>query len=139
MRDYRRDILKSVYSKVNGSIVVDGETIETVSNRPETDNYVLFYIDTDDDISTDDSEIRELQVAFDCVSIQPMQIGDDTKVDEMVNQVKQYFLDDSIFTIDNWDVVTTEDNGTEENIGEVDNYSVFERIFSLKIIIERKR
>jgi len=139
MRDYRRDILKSVYSQINGAIVVGGETIETVSNRPETNDYILFYIDADDDISTDDSEIREIQVAFDCVSQQPMQIGDDTKVDEMVNQVKQYFLDDSIFTIDNWSVITTADNGTEENIGEVDNYSIYERIFNLKIIIERQR
>jgi hypothetical protein len=139
MRDYRKDLLTSVYNLINGSIVVNGETIETVSSRPQSDKYVLFYIDGDEDIGTDDSEIRELQIAFDCVSIQSMQVGDDSVVDEMINQIKQLFMNDNIFSVNNWDVVTTADNGTEEQVGEIDDYSIYERIFNLKIIIQKKR
>lgn len=137
MKDYRNSILKTIYSLINGAIVVDGDVIETVSARPENDEYVHFYIEGDDDISTDDNEIRDLQVLFDCVSIQSLNLQDDTRVDKMINQLKSLVLDENVYSVNGWKVILTSDVGTETDMGETSDFTVFRRMFTMRIILSR--
>jgi hypothetical protein len=126
-----------VYSLLGDSVIVDGQTIETVSGKPENNDFVRYFIDGDEDISTDDTEIRNVQIAFDCVSIQSKDLADDSKVDEMVSQVKELTLDKDNYSAGGWIVDLVSDNGTDEDTGENDAYHIHRRTFNLKIIIEK--
>ncbi|MFO8021525.1 MAG: hypothetical protein R6U65_03590 [Perlabentimonas sp.] len=133
--DYRKDLLSAYYSQLNGSIVVDGETIEvgTKGSDGATD-FIRFYISADDDRGTFDHVIREVEVSIDCVSIQAKNMGNDEVVDEMVNQVKQIISD---ISISNWVTELTLDMGTESASGETDMNYIVRRTITFKHFIRK--
>lgn len=136
-RDYRQDILSNIYSLIKDSIVIDGEAIEVGTAKPQSFEYINYFIDRDEDISTDDNEIRDLTIAFSCVSIQSMNLADDSRVDQMVDQLKQILLYENSYSFSTWTLNLVQDSGTENEINEIDSYSVIARIFNLKMIISK--
>lgn len=133
--DYRKDLLSAYYSQLNGSIVVDGETIEVGTKVSDgATDFIRFYISADDDRGTFDHVIREVEVSIDCVSIQAKNMGNDEVVDEMVNQVKQIISD---ISISNWVTELTLDMGTESASGESDMNYIVRRTITFKHFIRK--
>lgn len=133
--DYRKDLLSAYYSQLNNSIVIEGEIIEVGTKiSDEAKNFIRFYIAADDDRGTFDDIIREVDVAVDCVSIQPKNMGDDSIVDEMVSQVKQIIKD---ISIKNWITELTLDMGTDSESGETDVNYIVRRMITFKHFIRK--
>jgi len=133
--DYRNDLLSAYYSQLNGSIVVDGKTIEVGTKvSDEATDFIRFYIAADDDRGTFDDIIREVDVAIDCVSIQAKNMGNDEIVDQMVDQVKAIISD---ISINNWITELTLDMGTESASGEDDMNYIVRRTITFKHFIRK--
>ena len=133
--DYRNDLLSAYYSQLNGSIVVDGETIEVGTKVSDgATDFIRFYISADDDRGTFDHVIREVEVSVDCVSIQAKNMGNDEIVDEMVDQVKTIISD---ISISNWITELTLDMGTESASGEADMNYIVRRTITFKHFIRK--
>ena len=134
--DYRNALLSSYYTNLNGSIIVNGSEIEVGTKiSKDARNFIRYYISSDSDIGTFDETIREIDVNLDCVSIQPKNRGDDSIVDEMVDQVKEYI--DKIY-VDGWTVALTLDMGTEDESGESDVSYIVRRTITFKHFIDKQ-
>ena len=133
--DYRNDLLKAYYNLLKDSIIVDGSVIEVGTKISEDINdFVRYFISSDDDIGTFDDVVREIDINIDCVSIQPKTRGDDSIVDEMVEQVKTII---SNFYMDGWICELTLDEGTENGSGENDVNYIVRRTITFKHFIRK--
>jgi len=140
MKDYRKELFTAFYNWLSSSVVVDGSGVEVGTKISEDSSYfVRYYISSDQDLSTQFTEIRELEISFECVVRQSMHLGNDEIVDEMVEQVKQAIIVDDGIYIGNWQIVVVSDNGTLSDDGEIDGYYVNVRTFTAKIIVQRRK
>jgi hypothetical protein len=139
MKDYRKDILSTYFTLLNDSVIVDGSSVYVGSVKvPETEKtYVRYYIAADSDVSTFDSEIREIDVTVDCVTFDGKHRGDDSVVDSMVEQVKTIINRDT-FGMNGWYSIVFHDMGTTDTSQEGDEYDIISRSITLKHIIEKK-
>lgn len=135
MTDYRNSLLSAYYSNLNGVIVVNSSVIEVGTKiSKDARDFIRYFIASDDNVGTFDEQIREIDVNIDCVSIQPKNRGDDSIVDSMVEQVKEYI--NSIF-INGWEMCLTRDMGTEDESGESDVNYIVRRTITFKHFIQK--
>ena len=133
--DYRKDLLTAYYNLLNEAIIVDGSVIEVGTKISEDVNdFVRYFISSDDDRGTFDDIVREIDVNLDCVSIQPKNRGDDSIVDEMVEQVKQIIPD---INLHGWVTELTLDMGTENGSRESDVNYIVRRTITFKHFIRK--
>jgi hypothetical protein len=137
MKDYKRHLFTNVYSLVKG-ITVDGTAISVGTKIDQNKKiFARYYISNDEDIGSMDGEVRQIEISFDCVVRQPKHLGDDSKVDDLVDQIKDRTLHKNSYSLDGWNVVGVFDNGiqTDEDETESEFYNLV--IFKLGIIIEK--
>ena len=134
---YRRELLKSIFSLLNGNIIIDGTPVYVGTGKiPSTEkNYIYYKIANDTDIGTFDAALREVMVDITCVSWQPEAQGDGSILDKMVEQVQEIILQDSI-VMDNYKLILLHNDGVEENETESDEYDVMYRTINYKLIIQ---
>jgi hypothetical protein len=138
MKDYRNDLFTSIYNLLKNAVVIDGSTVEVgTSITEDASHFVRYYITSDTDMSTMDSQIRNIEVSFECVVRQPMHLGNDEDADTMVDQVKEAILNEDSFIMVDWVLIVASDQGTLTDDGEVESYFVNVRTFTANLIIQK--
>lgn len=135
--DYRKSLLTGYYNLLNDSIIINGSSIEVGTKiADESNDFVRYYISADDDVSTFDDTIREVNVTLNCTSIQSKHLGDDSKVDEMISQIKLLINKDSL-VLNNWKILEVYDMGVTDNSEENETSSIFVRTLIFRHFIEK--
>jgi len=89
-RDPTQQILKAYKNLLKGHIIYDGEEITIGTRIPRNKTkYVYIYIQAITPNNTGDKVIYSIDVAFQVVSIQDVNEGDETPVNSIVDQVLQ--------------------------------------------------
>src|SRR6056297_40388 len=134
--DYRNALLSAYFTQLNNNVVIDGSIIEVGTKISDgAKDFIRYFISSDDDRGTFDHVIREADVTIDCVSIQPLTMGDDEIVDEMVDQVKQIISD---ISINGWVTELTLEMGTETGSGENESEYIVRRTITFKHFIRKR-
>jgi len=134
--DYRNALLSAYFTQLNNNVVIDGSIIEVGTKISDgAKDFIRYFISSDDDRGTFDHVIREVDVNVDCVSIQPLTMGDDEIVDEMVDQVKQIISD---ISINGWITELTLEMGTETGSGENESEYIVRRTITFKHFIRKR-
>jgi hypothetical protein len=139
--DYRTAVFSDIFSLLNGNITAGGNPVYVGTKIPDTeDTFIRYYVQSDEDIGTRDAAVRELSILFDCVTRQPMSMGDDSLTDEMVAQIQELLLNESNYTLtDGWKMAIASNQGTDSDSGEFEGYYMNIRTFNLKLIIQKYR
>lgn len=135
--DYQNELLGNYYDLLNGQIIIEGSEIEVgtkISN--DQGDFVTYDVVFDDDRGTFDTVIREIDVNVQCISIQAKHLGDDSKVNSMVNQVKEIIKEDS-FSMANWIIELFLDKGTVPANSEDDDHYTYRRTITFKHFIRK--
>jgi len=89
-RDPTQQLLKAYINLLSGHIVYDGEEITIGTRIPRNKTkYVYLYIQATTPNNTGDKVIYSIDVAFQVVSIQDVNEGDETPVNSIIDQILQ--------------------------------------------------
>lgn len=139
-RDPSQQLLKAFQNILEGNIIYGSEVITVGTRIPrKKTKYVLLYIESTNNFSTGDSVLYNIIITMQIVTMQEMTEGDETVVNNILDQVLQLVDDPDAIIMQDFVCLSSQFGDMEHDTELTDsNYNIIKKL-RMNLFIEQKK